>query len=712
MGKRRLYLVAIVACLVALFFALGGQDYFTLETLQQQRQVLAEVLAEHPFNAALVYFSVYVFATALSLPVATVLTLAGGALFGLGMGVLLVSFASTLGASLAFLLSRWLFRDWLQQRYGDRLARINEGVRKDGPLFLFTLRLVPLFPFMLVNLLMGLTPLRLGQFFVVSQLGMLPATIVYVNAGTQLATIAAPGDLVSPGLLVSFALLGLFPWLARWAVDRLQQRRRMQGFTPPASFDANLIVIGAGSAGLVASLIATTVKAKVILVERERMGGDCLNTGCVPSKTLIRSSRIKHLVDSAPSFGIEARLLGVDFERVRARVRQVIQAIEPHDSVERYTALGVECVQGDARLVSPWEVKVGARLISARHIIIATGGRPAVPDIAGIDTVPYVTSDTIWDLEQLPRRLLVIGGGPIGCELAQAYSRLGAEVSLVSRATTLLPREDSDASTLVREQFAAEGIELYLDHRPRRFVASEGRYSLVACHGQQEVAIEFDCVLLAVGRRPAVAGLGLEELGIECNADGTLVVNDYLQTTLPTVYACGDVAGPYQFTHMASHQAWYAAVNALFGSVHRFKVDYSVVPWATFTDPEVARVGLNEIDARRQGIAYEATCYELAEHDRALADGAARGFVKVLTVPGRDRVLGATIVGEHAGDLATVFILAMRHKLGLKKILATIHIYPTWAEANKFAAGAWRRAHAPERLLAWVEKYHRRKRAG
>jgi pyruvate/2-oxoglutarate dehydrogenase complex dihydrolipoamide dehydrogenase (E3) component/uncharacterized membrane protein YdjX (TVP38/TMEM64 family) len=706
MHNQRLILLGVLLLGIILFFAFGIDEFFSLEYFKQQRQALNNTLHAYPVLSALSYFLVYVLVTALSLPGAAVMTLAGGALFGFTKGVLLVSFASTIGATLAFLLSRWLFRDWVQERFGEHLASVNRGIENDGVRYLFTLRLVPLFPFFVINLLMGLTPLKVREFFLVSQIGMLPATAVFVNAGTQLAAVESLGGLLSPALLLSFAVLGLFPWLVKWLTGAVSQRRLLQKYSRPKQFDANLIVIGAGSAGLVASLIAAAIKAKVVLVEKHKMGGDCLNTGCVPSKTLISSARLKHQIDQAAVFGIDASVVGVDFEKVMNRVQDTIKTIEPHDSVERYTELGVDCVQGDAELLSPWEVRVGDRVISAAKIIIASGATPRIPPIPGLELVPYVSSENVWQLRQLPRRLLVLGGGPIGCELAQAFARLGSEVSILSRAAGLLPREDNDVAGFMAERFSSEGIKVLCGHHASVFSATEGSFSLMAEHGDEEVEIPFDIVLIAIGRQAAVDGMGLQSLGIVTAPDGTLEVNEYLQTTMPTVYACGDVAGPYQFTHMASHQAWYATVNALFGRFKRFKVDYSVVPWATFTDPEVARVGLNETDARAHNTAYELSYYSFAGHDRALAEGNNQGFVKVLTVPGKDRILGATIVGPHAGELIGEFVTAMRYKLGMNKILGTIHIYPTWSEANKFAAGNWRKAHAPERVLGWLEKYH------
>jgi pyruvate/2-oxoglutarate dehydrogenase complex dihydrolipoamide dehydrogenase (E3) component len=408
----------------------------------------------------------------------------------------------------------------------------------------------------------------------------------------------------------------------------------------------------------------------------------------------------------ADEFGLSLPAPAVDFPKVMERVQAIIRKIEPHDSVERYTELGVNCVHGDARIVSPWEVEVNGERISARHIVIASGARPRVPAIEGLESIDYLTSDTVWDIREQPRRLLVLGAGPIGCELAQAFAGLGSEVTLVTHAARVLPREDEDVSQLVQASFAARGIHVLTGTEPRLFRRGDDG-DLCLCEtpaGERELT--FDRLLLAVGRTANVEGMGLEELGVGLTAAGTIEVDDYLATAVPTISACGDVAGPYLFTHMASHQAWYAAVNALFGRFRRFRVDYSVVPWATFTDPEVGRVGLNELEAAARGIPVEVTCYDIDDLDRAIADGEASGFVKVLTAPGSDRVLGATIVGYHAAELLAEFVLAMKHGIGLQKILGTIHVYPTLVEANKFAAGEWRKARKPERLLRWVERFH------
>jgi pyruvate/2-oxoglutarate dehydrogenase complex dihydrolipoamide dehydrogenase (E3) component/uncharacterized membrane protein YdjX (TVP38/TMEM64 family) len=687
------------------FFDLG--NYLQFDTLQQRIGELREWYASNQLLAGLLFFVGYVVVTALSVPGAVVMTLAGGALFGFWYALLLVSFASSIGATLAFLVSRVLLRDWVQERFGRYLGALNAGFAKDGSFYLFSLRLVPIFPFFMINLLMGLLPIRTWPYYWVSQLGMLPGTAVYVNAGTQLGQLESLSGIVSMPLLGSFVLLAFFPFLARWVLAYLQGRRVLAPFTKPKRFDSNLIVIGAGSAGLVTALIAATVKAKVTLIERHRMGGDCLNTGCVPSKALIRSARVAQYARRAEEFGLAAMPVEVNFPKVMERVQDVIKTIEPHDSVERFTGLGVDCVQGDAKIISPWEVQVNGQTMTARNIVIATGARPRVPDIVGIAAQDYLTSDTVWDIRDLPERLLVIGAGPIGCELAQAFARLGSSVMLVTHADRLLPREDPEVSELVHSAFRQQGVAVHTRFDPQSFGTDDGEQTCVfgTPHGEQVLA--FDRVLLAVGRSANVEDLGLENLGIAVGPAGTIEVDEFLRTRTPTISACGDVAGPYMFTHMASHQAWYAAVNALFGRFRKFKVDYAIVPWATFTDPEVARVGLNEEEARAQNIPFEVTRYELDGLDRAIADGEAHGFIKVLTEPGRDRILGATIVGYHASELINEFVLAMKHGLGLGKILGTIHIYPTLSEGNKFVAGEWRKARKPEGLLRWVERYHR-----
>ncbi len=706
--------MARISALILIVLAVGSFFYFdlgqflSLEFFSEKRQSIRNFQEQQPLLTAAVFFVVYVVVTACSLPGAAVMTLVGGALFGLGYGLLLVSFASSIGATLAFVIARSLLRDWVQQRFGDYLAPINAGVEREGSFYLFTLRLVPLFPFFVINLVMALTPMRVWPFYWVSQLGMLAGTAVYVNAGTQLAELESTSEILSPEILISLMLLGIFPWLAKWLSGWLKRRRLMLKFNRPRHFENNVLVIGAGSAGLVASLIAATVKAKATLIEKHKMGGDCLNTGCVPSKAIIRSSRINHYLRRATDYGLKNVSGEVDFSAVIQRVEKVIATIEPHDSVTRYTGLGVNCVQGEAEIISPWEVRVGETIHSAKNIIIASGGRPTIPQIPGIESVEYFTSDTIWQLKALPTRLIVVGGGPIGCELAQAFHRLGSEVTMLVR-SDLLPKEDEDVVTEVKAQFEREGIRVLLKStliQLERNLAGDLSVRM-ALNGSDEISVIGDQILFAVGRTANTEDMGLENVGIARNRNGTVTVDPYMRTTCPTIYACGDVAGPYQFTHVASHQAWYAAVNALFGQFKKFKVDYSVIPWVTFCDPEVARVGLSEKEARANNTPYEVTRYGIDDLDRAIADEEARGFIKVLTVPGKDKILGVTIVGYHASELIAEYILAMRHGLGLNKIMGTIHIYPTLNEANKYVAGEWKKAHKPESLLRWVEKFHR-----
>ncbi len=706
MSKSKLLILVVIAALIAAFFMLDLGRYFSLDYFKSQQAAINNFYSANPIKCVAIFFVIYVAVTALSIPGATLMTLAAGAIFGLLWGAVIVSFASSLGATLAFLAARFVLRDAIQARFGDKLAAINRGIEKDGPFYLFTLRLVPAVPFFVINLVMGLTPLAAWTFYWVSQAGMLAATIVYVNAGTEIAKLDSLQGILSPTLIVSLALIGVFPLIAKWIVSIFKRRKVYARWKKPARFDRNLVVIGAGSAGLVAAYIGAAVRAKVTLIEKHKMGGDCLNTGCIPSKALIRSARLLSHIKRAPEFGIKSAHAEFDFADAMQRVQRVINTVAPHDSTERYSGLGVECIAGDAKITSPWTVTVNDRTLTTRSIVIAAGARPSVPPIPGIDQAGCLTSETVWNLRQLPRRLVVLGGGPIGCELAQCFARFGSIVTLVEMLPRMLIREDPEISDMLLARFRAENIKVLTAHRAVQFSVEDGRKILLCANDGGEVRIEFDALLCAVGRVADTSGYGLETLGIPVSKTHTIEINEYLQTLYPNIYACGDVAGPFQFTHTAAHQAWYAAVNALFGGIRKFKADYSVIPWATFTDPEVARVGLNEQDAKEKNVAYEVTNYGIDGLDRAIADGEAHGFVKVLTVPGKDKILGATIVGEHAADLLAEYVTAMRHGLGLNKILGTIHIYPTLAEANKCAAGAWKLAHRPMRLLQWAERYH------
>ncbi|MCP3942956.1 MAG: FAD-dependent oxidoreductase [Desulfobacteraceae bacterium] len=699
-----------ILILVWLFFQFDLDQYFSLVNLKNELDRLRAYYQENMGLTIGVYMAVYIIMSALSLPGATVLTLAGGALFGFFAGVVIVSFASTIGATLAFLLSRYIFRDWVQTKFYNKINVINAGIKKEGGFYLFTLRLVPVFPFFMINLAMGLTPIPTGLFYLVSQLGMFPGTIVYINAGTQLAKIDSLGGILSPALLFAFALLGLFPFFVKKSIGWMKLRKVYANYLKPIKFDYNIVVIGAGAAGLVSSYIASAVKAKVALVEENKMGGDCLNTGCVPSKALIASAKLLSQAARGKEFGVENTKISFDFAGVMDRVQSMVKKIAPHDSVERYTKLGVTCVQGRAKIVSPFNVRVkgpdGEQVLITRNIIVATGAKPAIPLLKGIEKVEYLTSDTIWDIRTLPERLVVLGAGPIGCELAQAFARLGSKVTLVQRGGRILKKEDPDAAKIVMDRFSAEGMELCLNHKARQIRVDGGQNLLVCEHLGKEVLIPFDRILVALGRTPNIAGFGLEELGVTLSRSGHIETNGFLQTNYPNIFCCGDVHGRYLFTHTAAHEAWYASVNALFGRFKKFRVDYSVIPWATYTDPGIARVGINEQEAKALGIDYEKVIYKMDDLDRAVADSQPSGFVKVLTPPGRDKILGVTIVGHHGADIIAEFVLAMKYGLGLNKILGTIHIYPTMAEANKYAAGQWKKSHAPRKLLMWVERFH------
>jgi len=706
MNLSKLLLVGGVALVTLLFFQFDLHHYLNLAELKAQQASAQEFVGHSPFIAVAVFFVGYVVATALSFPGAALLTIFAGALFGLAWGTVIVSFASTIGATLSFLITRYLLRESVQKRFSQQLKTFNEGFEKEGGFYLFTLRVVPIMPFFMVNILMGLTTIKGRTFYAVSQIGMLAGTLVYVNAGTQLAKLDGLSGILSAPILFSFCLLGIFPLIAKKLLSTLQNYQKTRQFKKPKSFDANVIVIGGGSAGLVSGLIGAAVKSKVILIEKHKMGGDCLNTGCVPSKALIRSAKVASYLKRSKEFGLGEVNPTVEFSNVMDRVQNVIKQIEPHDSIERFTELGVDCIQGEAKILSPYCVEVNGEKITTRNIIIATGARPFVPPIEGLQDVGYLTSDNLWNIRHQPKRLIVLGGGPIGCELSQAFARLGSEVIQIEQAPRLMIREDEKVSTFVQQRLGDDGVNICTSHQAVKVEVRNGVKTLICRHNEEWTEFAFDEILVAVGRAANTQNLGLEDIGVELSERGTIAVNDYLQTTIPNIYACGDVAGPYQFTHTASHQAWYATVNSLFGMFRKFKVDYRVIPWATFVDPEVARVGLNEQEAKAKGVDYQITEYGLDDLDRAIADSEDHGFVRVLTAGKSDKILGVTIVGHHGAELLTEFVQAMKQGFGLNKILGTIHIYPTLSEANKFAAGNWKRANAPEGLLRWAERFH------
>ncbi len=707
--KKILVLLVLIVLFVVLK-ATGLTSYLSFEVLKSSQESLLLQYSQNPLLFSGGFFVLYVVATAFSLPGATILTLTGGAIFGLVNGFILVSFASSLGATLAFLVTRYLLRESVENKFKTQFQGINEGIKREGAFYLFTLRLVPLFPFFLINMLMGLTQMKVWVFYIVSQFGMILGTLVYVNAGTQLAQLESAAGILTPKLILSFVLLGILPLISKKIIDAVKAKRVYRGLKKPDTFDYNLVAIGAGAAGLVTTYIGAAVKAKVALIEKHKMGGDCLNTGCVPSKALIKSAKIAQQIKQSEKYGIKTNGTEVDFKNVIKRIHKVIEEIAPHDSIERYTDLGVECITGEAEILSPWEIKVGDRVLRTKNIVLATGAGPLLPAIPGLKEMNPLTSENLWDITSLPQRLLVLGGGPIGCELSQAFSRLGSQVTQVEAQDGLLSREDSDVSKRVTEKFISEGINLLTSHKAEGFGRDgDGKFARLR-NTTGEVKVYFDEVIVALGRKANVNMIGLDRLKLELNPSGTFAHDEYLRTKYPNIYVCGDCAGPYQFTHVAAHQAWYASVNALFAPFKMFKADYRVIPWTTFTDPEVARVGLSEKEAEEKGIEVEVTKYGIDDLDRAIADGENHGFVKVLTPLGSDKILGVTIVGVHAGELLAEFVLAMKWNLGLNKILGTIHAYPTFSEANKYVAGEWKRAHKPEGLLKLVEKFHKWRR--
>ncbi|MDC3408367.1 FAD-dependent oxidoreductase [Burkholderiales bacterium] len=712
--------ITIVLSLAILGFFIFRQDILdtlaqlNLQSLKDNYASLKIYFHNRPFQSSLVYVAIYILVTALSLPGAVILTLAGGAIFGLWWGIILVSFSSTLGATAAFLLTRFFFRNYIRSRFGDKLTTINEGIKKDGAFYLFTLRLIPVFPFFVINVLMALTALKTWTFYWVSQLGMLLGTVIYVNAGTQLATLNSTGDILSIDLIISLCVVGLLPITAKLFIGLIRRKRIYAKWTRPKQFDYNLIVIGGGAAGLVSSYIGAAVNARVALIEKHKMGGDCLNTGCVPSKALIKTAQFLEQARQSKKLGLDKAEIHYEYSDIIKRVQKIIKKIEPHDSRERYTELGVECIQGAATITSPWTVTVdgthGQQEISARSIIVAAGASPVVPHLPNIDQIQYVTSDTIWDMKDLPKKLIVIGGGAIGCELAQAFKRLGSEVILIESENRILIKEDSEVTEIIENQLTDEGVTVLTRHRAKGFISEKGTQIMVCDSPNGEVRLTFDVILFAIGRRANINGYGLETIDAISDEDIILPTNDFLETRYPNIYACGDVTGRMQFTHAAAHQAWHAVVNSLFGTFKKFPIDFSAVPWATFTHPEIARVGVNEEEAKMTNLPYEITTYGIDDLDRAITDSEDRGFIRVLTQPGSDKIIGVTIVCEGASEIISEFVLAMKYKLGLNKILATTHIYPTFSEANKYVAGEWKRKNKPERLLKILKIFHQIRR--
>lgn len=690
-----------------LFFYVGGPDYLSLSFLKSQLKAAQTLWDSSPVFLASLYMAVYVFVTALSLPGAAVMTLFGGAVFGLFWGTLIVSFASTFGATLSFLVARFFIHDWVKSKFRNRYDRIKQEFDRNGGFYIFSVRLVPLIPFFVANLIFGLTPVRVSTYYLASQIGMLPGTLVYVNAGRQLGQLQGVSGILSPSLIGAFLALALLPWLSKIILGFLRKRRVFSKFKRPKKFDYQVVVIGAGSAGLVAANLIATLKGKVALVEKHKMGGDCLNTGCVPSKTLIRSARLAHEMKNAHRYGLKGVDDKVDFPQVMKRVREVIHKIEPHDSVERYESLGVDCFQGEAQILSPFEIQVGSQKLTTRQIIVATGARPRRASFPGIEQVRVLDSNSIWSLEELPSRLLVLGGGAIGCELAQSFARLGSQVTLLERADRLLVKEEKEVSRLIESEFKEEGLSLYLNAHVLSFDVKEGQSRCLVEAAGEKKHLEFDFVLMALGREPNVAGFGLENLDIALRKNKTIETNEFLQTNIPNIWACGDVTGPYQFTHAAGQQGSVAALNALFAPFKKWRWETQRMPWVTFTDPEVAHMGETKESAQQKKLDFEVVDFPMERSDRALAEGSSAGFVQVLVAKGKDQILGVSIVGPHAGEMLAEFSAIVKAGKGLNHLISLIHPYPTLSEANKSAALAWKKAQTPKWVLNFLERVNK-----
>lgn len=701
--NRIIIFLLIIALIIfsVIFFDIGS--YLTFSELKDKQAQLQSLVSENPYLSAGIYFLIYVIATAISIPGALIFTLAGGALFGFLYGTLLVSFASTIGALLGFLVARYFLHDYVQTRFASRLTLINKKVKEEGALYLLFLRLVPVFPFVLVNLVMALTPIRSFTFYWVSQLGMLPATMIYVNAGTQIAKISSLNDITSPSLLFALALLGALPFISKGIFNVIKSRRLYKSFNKPKSFEYNTVVLGGGSAGLVAAYTTSTLQGKVALIERHQMGGDCLNTGCVPSKSILRSAKFVADIKNHTAFGITNATQNFDYKNIIERVHNKIATIEPKDSVERYTELGVDCERGDATVISPWEVQVEGKTLTTKNIIVATGATPALPDIEGLSSIPYFTTDSIWSLSELPESLVIIGAGPIGCELGQAFARLGSTVTIIQRNAVILPNEDEEAASIIETSLQQDGITLHKNFHSEKVIRENSHYAMLGKKDGTAITIHFSHVLIATGRKANLQGL--DALELEVDDKQRLVTNDTLQTKYPNIYACGDVTSSMQYTHSASHQAWYAAFNALFHPVKKFKCTLNNMPRAVFTDPEIASIGITEQQAKDNELDYQVTTFPMDDIDRAITDNATTGFIKVITPTNSDKILGACIVGEHASELIAEFVLAKTHGLGLNKILQTVHIYPTRSEINRMVAGKWRRSKLTQRTINLLSKF-------
>ena len=491
--------------------------------------------------------------------------------------------------------------------------------------------------------------------------------------------------------------------------QKLVDQVHPSNWTNPEPADLyHLVVIGGGTAGLVAAAATASLGGRVALIERHLLGGDCLNTGCVPSKALIRTARAwKELANAAPH-GLREASAVRDFGAAMKRMRELRAELAPHDSAWRFQELGVDVFLGAGRFVSPHEVEVEDRRLRFHRALIATGGRPAAPEVAGLADAGFLTSETVFSLQQLPARLAVVGGGPLGCELAQAFARFGAQVTMLLDEHHLLPREEPEVAAVIGRALEADGVRIVTDTRLTAVERGARSKLLRFASGAEEHRLAVDEILIAVGRRPNLEGLGLEAAGVAATGQG-VTVDDLLRTSNPAIFAAGDVASAFKFTHAADAMARIVVRNALFNG--RERASDLLIPWTTFTSPEVARVGLCEDQLRARGIRFETLTVPLEENDRARLEGAAEGFLRVHHRRGKDEILGATLVAEHAGETIGELVLAMRSRLGLGALAATIHPYPTQAEVVKRAGDLWRKQKLTpvrRKLLAlWFRRLER-----
>jgi pyruvate/2-oxoglutarate dehydrogenase complex dihydrolipoamide dehydrogenase (E3) component/uncharacterized membrane protein YdjX (TVP38/TMEM64 family) len=694
----------VVAAACFLWFDL--EQYLTLEMIQAKSGALRDEVQAHPWWTGSVFFAAYVALTVMSFPGTVVLTLLAGALFGLVGGTLMVSFASNIGALVAMLISRFLLRDWIQRRFNKQIASINRGLERDGAFYLFSLRLIPLVPFVLLNPALGLTRVSMWTFWWTTQAGMLPGHAIYVGAGRQLARIREISDILSPSLIGTLALLAIFPLAATKLLTLYKARKVYKGWQKPKSFEHNLLVVGGGSGGLAAARIAASMKARVALVECERLGGAALHSGSVPARALMRAANMNYALRHGSTLGIRLRT-EVDFAEVMAQVRRTLDEAQEHVTAESCKSTGVEMIRGKAQMTSPWSIQVGDRTLCSRAIVIATGSQPVIPPIPGLENVEPLTCEDVWDLQQRPERLLIMGGEANACELAQAFQRLGCQVTLAVEGEMLLAAAEPEAREAVHDALRADGVEVLLKVSPQRFELVENERRLDCLIDEQKHSLPFDQVLLALGRKAHLDDLGLERLELNIREDGSLEVDEYLATRYPNIYAVGAVAGPDSSFQSAKHHAWYAAANGLFSGFRRFMVSDRVVPRVAFTSPEIASVGLTEAQAKLAEVEYEVTMLDLDSLEAAQMSAGNSGFLKVLTERGRDRIIGVTLVGDGASETLAVFVLAMKHKLGLNKLRRTVHINPTLAEASLAVAEAWRRAHTAKRPQTWAARLHR-----